>query len=67
MTARSAAVTLPTVFLNTSGDGAALLPLPGMASLAGTVLYAQHFVLDPNGPFLGDFVLTLGLAVTLGS
>jgi hypothetical protein len=62
-----AAVTLPTVFLNASGAGAALVPLPSTASLAGTVLYAQHFVLDSNGPFLGDFVLTLGLAVTLGS
>jgi hypothetical protein len=60
-------VTSPTVFLDAAGGGAAPFPLPTTPSLVGTVVYAQFLVYDPNGPFLGDFTMSYGLAVMLGS
>ena len=50
---------------NTFGFASARLAIPADPSLAGSTLYAQAFVADPQGAALG-LALTAGQRVTLG-
>jgi ELWxxDGT repeat protein len=59
--------TLPPVFLDPVGAGAAPLPIPANPALAGVTLHAQYLVLDPNGQFLAFASLSNALSMLLGS
>ncbi|MFN9843472.1 MAG: hypothetical protein ACK57Q_03965, partial [Planctomycetota bacterium] len=59
--------TLPPVFLDAAGAGAAPLPVPATPTLAGVSLHGQYLVLDPAGQFLAFASLSNALTLLLGN
>ena len=59
--------TLPPVFLDAAGAGAAPLPVPATPTLAGVSLHGQYLVLDPAGQFLSFASLSNALTMLLGN
>ena len=60
-------VLLPAAFVDATGNAVSPLPIPNNPNLVGYNLFFQWAVLDPAGPFLGDFALSGGLQVQLGN
>lgn len=61
LTAGPALVTSPFGLARTN------LPIPATPGLVGASVFGQYLVLDANGPFLGTFTLSNGLAIQIGS
>ena len=59
-------VLLPTAFVDAAGNAATPMPVPNSPAYLGQSLFFQWAVLDPNGPFLGDFALSGGLQMRMG-
>jgi ELWxxDGT repeat protein len=61
------ATSLSAVFTDTAGAARTPFPIPANPALQGVQVFGQYLVLDPNGPLFGDFSLSDGLRMRVGT